>query len=107
MQISLASAVSALGFALSVQAMPAPELQQNQLQARAVSWNSLGCYSDSMTARALSKQIYSGTKNTNANCQTKCANAGYKYAGTEYGSGELLCSVDLLIVRRLTDDHDL
>ncbi|KAF4963891.1 hypothetical protein FSARC_8144 [Fusarium sarcochroum] len=45
----------------------------------------LGCYSDATNSRTLSKSL-NIAGNTNKKCQEACAEAGYKYAGTEFGS---------------------
>ncbi|KAJ7479209.1 glycosyl hydrolase family 71-domain-containing protein [Mycena latifolia] len=51
-----------------------------------VSWNYLGCYPDPNSPRTLSSGISTST-NTNSvsTCLTTCKNAGYVYAGVEYG----------------------
>jgi hypothetical protein len=49
-------------------------------------WNSLGCYTDSVSARTLSNlyQVPGGTDAmTPEACTSTCAGAGYKYAGVE------------------------
>ncbi|KAM0227843.1 hypothetical protein ACHAPO_011220 [Fusarium lateritium] len=48
-------------------------------------WLNLGCYSDATLSRTLSKSI-NVAGNTNKKCQSACADAGYKYAGTEFGN---------------------
>ncbi|KAK2592716.1 hypothetical protein QQS21_009591 [Conoideocrella luteorostrata] len=48
-------------------------------------WLNLGCYSDATNSRTLAKSI-NIAGNTNKKCQDACADAGYKYAGTEFGS---------------------
>jgi hypothetical protein len=51
------------------------------------SWNFLGCYSDSVSARALpnGEAVLGGTNAmTNELCQTTCLAAGFSMAGTEY-----------------------
>lgn len=50
-------------------------------------WTSLGCYTDSVSARTLttSETVPGGTNAmTNELCQTACLGAGYSIAGTEY-----------------------
>ena len=50
-------------------------------------WSSKGCYTDSVSSRALGKQ-FRLEKNTVGNCINACTAAGYSYAGVEYGSGK-------------------
>lgn len=48
-------------------------------------WQNKGCYSDATNSRTLSTSL-NLAGNTNKKCQDACAAAGYKYAGTEFGS---------------------
>ncbi|KAJ7612255.1 glycosyl hydrolase family 71-domain-containing protein [Roridomyces roridus] len=58
-------------------------------------WTSLGCYVDNGSPRTLNNgmHITSGSLTT-ASCLATCANAGYLYGGTEYGS-ECWCASSL------------
>lgn len=59
-----------------------------KLQARASTWKSLGCYIDNVSGRALpNAEAVPGGANamTNELCQAACLDAGFSYAGTEYG----------------------
>ncbi|KAG0650392.1 WSC domain-containing [Hyphodiscus hymeniophilus] len=52
------------------------------------SWNSLGCYTDNVSGRALpnSEAVPGGSAAmTNEACQSTCLAAGFSIAGTEYG----------------------
>ncbi|KAJ7729693.1 glycosyl hydrolase family 71-domain-containing protein [Mycena maculata] len=52
-----------------------------------VSWTHLGCYVDSGNPRTLSGVEYdSSNANSVSSCLSQCGNAGYSYAGLEYGS---------------------
>ena len=48
-------------------------------------WINLGCYSDATNSRTLSKSL-NIAGNTIEKCQAGCSDAGYKYAGMEFGS---------------------
>ncbi|KAJ7697830.1 glycosyl hydrolase family 71-domain-containing protein [Mycena rosella] len=51
-----------------------------------VSWSYLGCYPDPNNPRTLNNGIHTSTgTNGIAACLTTCKNAGYVYAGVEYG----------------------
>ncbi|KAJ7508871.1 glycosyl hydrolase family 71-domain-containing protein [Mycena galericulata] len=51
-----------------------------------VAWTYLGCYPDPNSPRTLNNGIHTSTStNTVSNCLTTCKNAGYPYAGVEYG----------------------
>ncbi|KAJ7091081.1 glycosyl hydrolase family 71-domain-containing protein [Mycena epipterygia] len=51
-----------------------------------VSWNYLGCYPDPNSPRTLNNGIHTSTQtNSVATCLATCRNAGYVYAGVEYG----------------------
>jgi len=55
------------------------------------SWQSLGCYVDSVGSRTLLNAVYGvASVMTNELCQSSCLKNGYTYAGTEY-SGECYC----------------
>ncbi|RSL47522.1 hypothetical protein CEP54_013369 [Fusarium duplospermum] len=56
-----------------------------QIFSTVPTWVSLGCYSDATNARTLSKSL-NIAGNTNKKCQDACLDAGYKYAGTEFGN---------------------
>ncbi|KAM5350412.1 hypothetical protein ACJ41O_006917 [Fusarium nematophilum] len=56
-----------------------------QIYSTVPTWLSLGCYSDATNSRTLSKSL-NIAGNTNEKCQAACLDAGYKYAGTEFGS---------------------
>ena len=43
-----------------------------------------GCYTENNPGRQLQNNIYSGSNNTNENCISQCAAAGYIFAGTQY-----------------------
>lgn len=50
------------------------------------SWTSLGCYPDPNSPRTLNNGIHTSTStNSVSTCLTTCKNAGYIYAGVEYG----------------------
>ncbi|KAK9413595.1 hypothetical protein SUNI508_11804 [Seiridium unicorne] len=48
-------------------------------------WQKVGCYSDSTTARALNTS-YNIAGVTNDKCKATCQANGFKYSGTEYGT---------------------
>ncbi|KAJ7479212.1 glycosyl hydrolase family 71-domain-containing protein [Mycena latifolia] len=51
-----------------------------------VSWKYLGCYPDPNSPRTLNNGIHTSTNtNSESGCLTTCKNAGYAYAGVEYG----------------------
>ena len=50
-----------------------------------LSWNSLGCYSDSTSTRALNTSQTVAAHTVEA-CQSTCGGLGFIYAGLEYGS---------------------
>ena len=47
-------------------------------------WTSLGCYTDSTSARTLPNEESVSGGTTNEGCQNACLAAGYSFAGTEY-----------------------
>lgn len=49
-------------------------------------WQPIGCYSDSVQDRTLSKAEYGIGDMTAELCTSTCAKLGYTYAGTEYGN---------------------
>jgi hypothetical protein len=56
---------------------------QASIEAAVGGWSAVGCYSDSGSARTLGAYSFSNSKMTNDMCQQRCAEKGYKYAGTE------------------------
>jgi hypothetical protein len=48
-------------------------------------WQSMGCYSDTTLKRTLAQSLNVGG-NTVEKCQAACQNAGYVYAGMEFGT---------------------
>ena len=64
------------------------KIPKAKIEARASTWESLGCYIDNVSGRALPNgEAVPGGANamTNELCQAACLNAGFSYAGTEYG----------------------
>ena len=57
-------------------------------------FTSQGCYSDSPSARTLTTQMSLSGNVRVSDCTTACSNAGYPYAGLEYGS-ECYCGATL------------
>ncbi|KAI2789285.1 hypothetical protein POX_e07315 [Penicillium oxalicum] len=59
-----------------------------------LSWKSLGCYSDSTSARALSTAVQNpgGTVET---CQSLCESGGFTFAGMEFGT-QCFCGTAIL-----------
>lgn len=53
-------------------------------------WSSMGCYSDSQQARALSQLKGVGQDVSGTECQAHCQQLGYLYAGVEFG-GQCYC----------------
>ncbi|KAJ7777620.1 glycosyl hydrolase family 71-domain-containing protein [Mycena maculata] len=51
-----------------------------------ISWQVLGCYSDSSDSRVLSYMASSTSTNTVSSCLSTCGADGYTYGGVEYGS---------------------
>ena len=73
------------GHAQSAHGGPPSNITEHRLASG--SWKSLGCYTDSVSARTLtsSEAVTGGTNAmTNELCQTACLNAGFSIAGTEY-----------------------
>lgn len=50
-------------------------------------WMSLGCYTDSLGERTLDFRANVDGINTAVRCASACQQAGYTYAGMEYGQG--------------------
>jgi hypothetical protein len=75
-----------LALVLGATSMTIDRDTKSAIEARS-SWNFLGCYTDSVSARALpnGEAVPGGTNAmTNELCQTTCLAAGFSIAGTEY-----------------------
>ena len=65
-----------------------PHLAERDLQISSTlpeKWSSLGCYSDSTSARGLQLDSYASDEMTEGKCIGYCDSKGYSYAGVEYG----------------------
>lgn len=71
-------------------------------------WAYIGCYSDSLSTRALSGVTHAavGSSVTSSNCAAYCAsqNPGWALAGTEY-SGQCFCGNALVGSTKIADSH--
>ncbi|KAG4439545.1 hypothetical protein IFR05_004985 [Cadophora sp. M221] len=65
-------------------------------------WQSVGCYTDSTTARTLSA-TYNIAGNTQEKCQAACQAGGFKYSGTEFGS-QCFCGNNIASTAGLAGD---
>ena len=80
------SVVALSALSLGANCMSISKGRASTIETRS-SWTFLGCYTDSVSARALPNAVSvpgGSTAMTNEACQTACGAAGYKIAGTEY-----------------------
>lgn len=77
-----------LGLTLISTVAAAPHLAERDVQVSdtlPAKWSSLGCYSDSTSARGLQADGYASDDMTEAKCIEYCDQRSYSYAGVEYG----------------------
>lgn len=102
MKLSLGGVMAALALTSPSLVVNSATLPSSRIEARA-SWNSLGCYVDNVSGRALPNGVAvpggSGAM-TNEACQTACLSAGFSIAGTEY-AGEC-CKYPIYSIFKLT-----
>lgn len=71
----------------------------------AVTWSSLGCYTDDVNSRILPISGITSTSPTIPICQARCQMLGYAYSGVEYGT-ECWCGSVLGTAQTKANDGD-